>query len=184
MAHGDAREGKWRGNVRMEWVASSLALYVGTWSIHGLSADSHSSTASSRLNWPPRRFKWTRPFCWKTKSGFWACAITFRTCSTMCTSVKPVRQKRVSAAPNLCFLRILLLFIPARTAHLFQPTARTQSNEHDVTVELCLHFPTSFYSCASMSSVSRSFLLHLIALIISANGYIKIFTLSYFLQCT
>ena len=53
MAHGDAREGKLRGNMRMEWVASSLALYVGTWSIHGLSADPHSSTASSRLNWPP-----------------------------------------------------------------------------------------------------------------------------------
>jgi len=82
MAHGDAREGKWRGNMRMEWVASSLALYVGTWSIHGLSADPHSSTASSRLNWLPRRFKWTRPFCWKTKSGFCACAITFRMCST------------------------------------------------------------------------------------------------------
>ena len=36
----------------------------------------------SRLNWPPRQFKWTRPFRWKTKSGFCACAITFRTCST------------------------------------------------------------------------------------------------------
>jgi len=24
MAHGDAREGKWRGNWRMEWVASTL----------------------------------------------------------------------------------------------------------------------------------------------------------------
>jgi len=50
MAHGDAREGKLRGKMQMEWVASSLALYVGTWSIHGLSADPHSSTASSRLN--------------------------------------------------------------------------------------------------------------------------------------
>ena len=26
MAHGDAREGKWRGNWRMEWVASTLIL--------------------------------------------------------------------------------------------------------------------------------------------------------------
>ena len=50
MAHGDAREGKLTGKMRMEWVASSLALYVGTWSIHGPSADPHSSTASSRLN--------------------------------------------------------------------------------------------------------------------------------------
>ena len=30
MAHGDARQGKWRGNMRVEWVASSLALYLGT----------------------------------------------------------------------------------------------------------------------------------------------------------
>ena len=80
MAHGDAREGKWRGKIRMEWVASSLPLYVGTRSIQLLSADPHSSAASSRLKWHPRRFKWTRPFRWKTKSGFCACAITFRTC--------------------------------------------------------------------------------------------------------
>ena len=33
MAHGDAWEGKWRGKRRMEWVASSLAPFVGTWSI-------------------------------------------------------------------------------------------------------------------------------------------------------
>ena len=33
MAHCDAREGKWRENWRMEWVASSLALYLKTWCI-------------------------------------------------------------------------------------------------------------------------------------------------------
>jgi hypothetical protein len=32
---------------------------------------------------PPGRFKWTRPFRWKTKSGFCACAITFQTQSTI-----------------------------------------------------------------------------------------------------
>ena len=42
-------------------------------------ADAHISAASSRLNWGPRRFKWTRPFLRKTKYGFWACAITFQT---------------------------------------------------------------------------------------------------------
>ena len=62
MAHGDAREGKWRGKMRMEWVASNLTLYVGTRSIQLLSADPRSSAASSWLNWHPRRFKWTRPF--------------------------------------------------------------------------------------------------------------------------
>jgi len=43
MAHGDAREGKWRGNLRMEWVASTLH----TTSEHGVSsittADAHTS---------------------------------------------------------------------------------------------------------------------------------------------
>ena len=82
MVHGDARDGKWRGKMWMEWVASNLALDDRAQSIQVLSADPHSSTASSRLNWHPRRFKWTRPFRWKIKSGFCACAITFRTCYT------------------------------------------------------------------------------------------------------
>jgi hypothetical protein len=53
MAHGDARVGKWRGNWRMEWVASTLH----TTSERGVSsittADAHTSAASSRLNWRP-----------------------------------------------------------------------------------------------------------------------------------
>ena len=47
------KEGKWRGNWRMEWVASTLQ----TASEHGVSstttADAHVSAASSRLNWRP-----------------------------------------------------------------------------------------------------------------------------------
>jgi len=82
MAHGDAREGKWRGNWRMEWVASTLHFT----SEHGVSsittADAHTSAASSRMMWRPCRFEWTRPFRRKTKSGFCACAITFQTQST------------------------------------------------------------------------------------------------------
>jgi hypothetical protein len=82
MAHGDAREGKWRGNWRMEWVASTFH----TTSEHCVSrittAGAHTSAASSRLNWRPRRYKWTSPFRRKTKSGFCACAITFQTQST------------------------------------------------------------------------------------------------------
>jgi len=46
-------------------------------------AAAHTSAASSRLNWRPRRFKWTRPFRRKTKSGFYACAITFKLASTI-----------------------------------------------------------------------------------------------------
>ena len=51
----------------MEWVASTLH----TTSEHGVfsitTADAHTSAASRRLNWRPRRFKWTRPFPRKTK---------------------------------------------------------------------------------------------------------------------
>ena len=79
---GDTREGKWRGNWRMEWVASTLH----TTSEHGVSsittADAHTSAASSRLNWRPHRFKWTSPFRRKTKYGFCACAFKFPTQST------------------------------------------------------------------------------------------------------
>jgi hypothetical protein len=81
MAHGDALEGKWRGNWRVEWVVSTLH----TTSEHGVSSintDAHTSAACSRLNWRPCRYKWTRPFRRKTKSGFCACAITFQTQST------------------------------------------------------------------------------------------------------
>jgi len=82
MAHGDPQEGKWRGNWWMEWVASTRH----TTSEHGVSsittACAHTSAACSRLNWHPQRFKWTCPFRRKTKSGFWACAITFQTQST------------------------------------------------------------------------------------------------------
>ena len=85
--------GKWRGNWRMEWVASTLH----TTSEHGVSsittittADAHTSAASSRLNWRPRRFKWTRPFRRKMKS---ACAITLQTQSnTERRSIHPVSR--------------------------------------------------------------------------------------------
>ena len=90
MAHGDTREGKWRGNWRMERVVSTLH----TTSEHGVSsittittADAHTSAAISRLNWSPRRFKWTCPFRRKNKSGFGARVITFQTQSM--TSMAP-----------------------------------------------------------------------------------------------
>ena len=76
MAHPNARNGKWRGNWRVEWVASTLH----TTSERGVT--SITLAASSRMNWCPRQFKWTRPFRLKTISGFCACAITFQTHST------------------------------------------------------------------------------------------------------
>jgi hypothetical protein len=53
MAHGDTRERKWRGNWRMEWVASTLhtTLENGVSSI--TTDDAHTSAASSQLNWRP-----------------------------------------------------------------------------------------------------------------------------------
>jgi len=87
-AHGDGREGKWRGNWRVEWVASTLH----TTSERDVSsintADAYTSAASSRLNWPPRRLKWTRPFLRKTKSSFCACAVTFQLVSTRSAEIK------------------------------------------------------------------------------------------------
>ena len=75
-------KGKWRGNWRMERVASTLHTTSELGVSNITTADAHTSAASSRLNWRPCRFKWTRPFRRKTKSGFCACAITFQTQST------------------------------------------------------------------------------------------------------
>ena len=63
---------------------SHITLERGVSSI--TTADAHTSAASSRLNSRPRRFKWIRPFCRKTKSGFCACAITFQTHYTLHTT--------------------------------------------------------------------------------------------------
>jgi hypothetical protein len=97
MAHGDAREGKWRGNWRMEWVDSTLH----TTSENGVSsitiADAHTSAASSRLNWRPCRFKWTRPFRRKTKSCFCACAVTFQMQSSSCRYLRLLRVNVIAA---------------------------------------------------------------------------------------
>jgi hypothetical protein len=66
----------------MEWIASTLY----TTSEHGVSsitaADAYTSAASRRLNWSPRRFKWTPPFRRKMKSGSCTCAITFQLASS------------------------------------------------------------------------------------------------------
>jgi len=101
MAHGDAREGKWKANWRMEWVASTLHTTSERGASSITTADSHTSAASSRLNWRPRRFKWTRPFRRKTKSGFCPCAITFQTQSTVSEYVFTLNTAR-SLTPALC----------------------------------------------------------------------------------
>ena len=81
VAHDDAREGKWRGNWRKEWVASTLT-----------PPPSVAYPALLKLMRTPRlpSVDWTDsptdlnglgPFRGKTKSGLWACAIRFRTSS-------------------------------------------------------------------------------------------------------
>jgi hypothetical protein len=89
----------------MEWVASTLH----TTSEHGVSsittADAHTSAASSRLNRRPRRFKWTRPFRRKTKSGFCACAITFQTRSLTDEETRYIHCTQTST--NMATLRFV-----------------------------------------------------------------------------
>jgi hypothetical protein len=108
MAHGDAREGKWRGNWGMQWVASTLH----TTSEHDVSsittADAHTSPASSRLNWRPRRFKWSRPFPRKVKSDFCACAITFQTQSITFSAVCVVKKFPVRCHVSLIYAKLKL----------------------------------------------------------------------------
>jgi len=96
MTNGDARKGKWRGNCRMQWVASTLH----TTSEHGVSnittADTHTSAASSRLNWRPSgRFKWTRPFCVKDEMWFLRVCHHFSTGLNISTSMIHVHFSRL-----------------------------------------------------------------------------------------
>jgi len=106
MAHGDAREGKWRGNWWMEWVASTLHMTSERGVSSITTADAHILAASSRLNWRPHGwFKLTCPFCRKTKSGFCACAITFQMQSTH-TSAKRIDTIGISVW-HVCVLSAL-----------------------------------------------------------------------------
>jgi hypothetical protein len=79
---------RWRtgGEVKGKLANGVCSQSSHTTSEHGVSsitnANAHTSAASSRMNWRPRRFKWTRPFLRKTKSCFCACAIRFQMSST------------------------------------------------------------------------------------------------------
>jgi len=67
----------------------------------------------------PRRFKWTRPFRWKTKSGSCACATTFQTC---CTLVQALRLCTDRAAQSVCRgIAVLFLDHGNRRRPLFTP---------------------------------------------------------------
>ena len=148
MAHGDARKGKWRGNWRMECVASTLH----TTSEHGVSsittADAHNSAASSRLNWRPCRFKSTRPFRWKTKSAFRACAITFQTQPTPnSTAFCTPRELPVSRIVLLLKVRCQLSVLTGGSADRFKPFLRKRHLEN---LAVPQHFKKSPLSCRTL----------------------------------
>jgi hypothetical protein len=155
MSHGDAREGKWRGNWQMEWVASTLH----TTSEHGVSsittADARTSAASSRPNWRPRRFKWTRPFPRKTKSGF-------------CTV--PSHFKR-----SLQYFKIPWYFLPSSCGEMF--TTDRQTTRH---AETSHRIGSSWtYDCYVVFSVSSNLKLRIQAcrkLIVSPSSRPGIFS--------
>ena len=104
---------RWRtgGEVKGKPASGVGSQYSHTTSGRGVSsitnADAHTSAASSRLNWRPRRFKWTRRFRRKTKSGFCACAITFQTQST--TSLMGWRERLRLHTLHVYFLTFLKL---------------------------------------------------------------------------
>jgi hypothetical protein len=103
---------RWRTGGKLKGKLANGVGTLHTTSEHGVSsittADAHTSAASNRLNWRPRRFKWTRPFRRKTKSGFCACAITFQTQSNTSNSYSTWSVHivdRVPTAPPEVFLR-------------------------------------------------------------------------------
>ena len=123
MAHGDTREGKWRGYWRMEWVASTLH----TTSEHGVfsitTTDAHTSATSSRMNWRPRRFKWTRPFRRKTK--FWF----LRVCHHISNAVYIVWVCVCSLLPGMQSACALLSSVACLAAWYFPALSHEQ---HDI----------------------------------------------------
>jgi len=172
MTHGDTREGKWRRNWRMQWVASTLH----TTSEHVVSsittADAHTSAASSRLNWRPRRFKVTRPFRRKTKSGFSACAITFQLAFTeqiggfFAWYINEIRSQRHSVSRDSSVSIVTKLFTEnedSLRAYNDQPPVLIQSHinpAHALSVHSFKARCKIIFSCTSYIFQMDSFLIN------------------------
>ena len=96
--HTVTRVGKWRGNWRMEWVASTLH----TTSEHGVSSitttDAHTSAASSRLNWRPPA----------DLNGL----VRFAERRNLVSARVPSHFKRSLTTWGNCVIRILMICIP------------------------------------------------------------------------
>jgi hypothetical protein len=89
---GGALKGKLANGVGSQYSSH----YLTTWCIQHYYRWCAHLGCSSRLNWRPRRFKWTHPFRRKTKSGFCACAITFQTQCTSVNALVPLVGGRLS----------------------------------------------------------------------------------------
>jgi len=139
MALGVAREGKWRGNWRMELVASTLHTTLECDLSSITTAHAHNSAFSSRLNWRPSRFKWIRPFRRKTKSGFCACAVTFQKQSTTFMLSK-AGDNEAEKLKGWLFLDYCLFIYLCQGSLLKSVTTSTWSGESRKTTWLLLPF--------------------------------------------
>jgi len=81
--------------------------YLGTWCIqHYYRWCAHLGCQQSTELTRPARFKWTRPFRRKTKSGFCACAITFQLASTLFkTSIRSTNQSATKERRGLIWFK-------------------------------------------------------------------------------
>jgi hypothetical protein len=146
------------GEVKAKLANGVGSQYSYTTSEHGATsistADAHTSTVSSRLNWRPRRFKWTRPFRRKTKSGFCACAITFQTQYTTQAHYRTISLVGCNAQscqykytfgfePQFCRRSPCLLFKPSQPCQSPQLNYRCKNRQRSA---LCVSTPSSCLS--------------------------------------
>jgi hypothetical protein len=92
--------------------------------------DVHTSPAKAWLSWHHRRFEWTGPFLWKTKSSLCAWAITFLSCYTA-TASRENRLWRQLPVPTLTtsFRGVQTIFL-VKTFHVRYPTLSTAVTLH------------------------------------------------------
>ena len=77
----------------------------------------------------PCRFKWTRPFRRKTKSGFCACAITFQLASTSSHGIRPHKILiLITRTGSVCYQN--KLYLVQRTAQTTCYTVSIQCSYH------------------------------------------------------
>jgi hypothetical protein len=91
--------------------------------------DVYTSPASGWLSWHPRRFEWTGPFLWKTKSSLCAWAITFQ---THCTHDPLAVNMKTDRSTDWLFSLSVSICQPARSPH-------TVSHRHSWYAAVILH---------------------------------------------